>query len=184
MLTPPTKCATRTLICFWHTEQKANQDKLEAEVEQFFEDDEANTQRDFFAAVDSLKKMTGGDWFMVRSYEEPPDVLATLMSAVCSLMLVEYNWKRAQNLVGSSLHNIQVCPLKYSAPVLGRRLRRVNTKKGAFRGMRIFVDDPNPIFFPCQRRRAPNGRTYLYISWKSLPIARHCSTTIFLTGVA
>lgn len=85
-----------------------NRDKLEAEVEQFYMDDPGQTRREFLDTVEKLKKFVGSDWFMVRNYDQPPPVLATLMSAVCTLMLVRDSWKSARNLIGSSVQNMEV----------------------------------------------------------------------------
>lgn len=86
---------------------KENRDKLEAEVEQFYVDDPKQTRREFLDTVEKLKKFAGSDWFMVRNYDEPPPVLATLLSAVCTLMLVRDSWKSARNLIGSSVQNME-----------------------------------------------------------------------------
>lgn len=86
---------------------QANRDKLEAEVEQFYADDPGKTRELFLDTVKKLKKMQGSDWFMVRNYDQPPPVLATLFSAVCTLMLVRDSWKSARNLVGSSVQNME-----------------------------------------------------------------------------
>ncbi|CAM9696552.1 unnamed protein product, partial [Ectocarpus sp. 12 AP-2014] len=85
----------------------ANRDKLEAEVEQFYADDPGRTRKLFLEAVERLKTIEGSDWFMVRNYDKPPPVLATLMSAVCTLMLVRDSWKSARNIVGSSVQNME-----------------------------------------------------------------------------
>eukprot|EP00903_Cladosiphon_okamuranus_P009107 g8702.t2 len=85
----------------------ANRDKLEAEVEQFYADDPGKTRELFLDAAKKLKSITGSDWFMVRNYDQPPPVLASLFSAVCTLMLVRDSWKSAKNLVGSSVQNME-----------------------------------------------------------------------------
>lgn len=90
------------------TYEQANRDKLEAEVEQFFVEDPGGTKQLFLDAIEKLKAMQGSDWFMVRNYDQPPPVLATLFSAVCTLMLVRDSWKSARNLVGSSVQNMEV----------------------------------------------------------------------------
>lgn len=87
---------------------KANRHKLEAEVEQFYVDDPDGVRDAFLAAVECLKLLTASDWYTVRNYAEPPPALASLMSAVCTLMLVRDSWKSARNLVGSSTQNIEV----------------------------------------------------------------------------
>ncbi|CAM9878774.1 unnamed protein product, partial [Laminaria digitata] len=92
-----------------------NRDKLEAEVEQFYADDAGKTRELFLDAVKRLKTITGADWFMVRNYDKPPSVLATLLSAVCTLMLVRDSWKSARNLVGSSVQNMEVIYNRRSA---------------------------------------------------------------------
>lgn len=71
-------------------------------------DDPKQTRREFLDTVEKLKKFAGSDWFMVRNYDEPPPVLATLLSAVCTLMLVRDSWKSARNLIGSSVQNMEV----------------------------------------------------------------------------
>lgn len=87
---------------------QTNRDKLEAEVEQFYHDDPDNTREQFHAAVQRLKTIAGSEWFIVRNYDQPPPVLAALMSAVCTLMLVRDSWKSARNLIGSSVQNMEV----------------------------------------------------------------------------
>lgn len=77
-------------------------------MEQFYADDPDNTRELFLETVKKLKDMQGSDWFMVRNYDQPPPVLATLFSAVCTLMLVRDSWKSARNLVGSSVQNMEV----------------------------------------------------------------------------
>ncbi|CAM9793499.1 unnamed protein product, partial [Sphacelaria rigidula] len=81
---------------------QANRDKLEAEVEQFYVDDPGRSRQAFLDTVTELKAISGSEWFMIRNYDEPPPVLVTLMSAVCTVMLVRDSWKSARNLVGSS----------------------------------------------------------------------------------
>lgn len=77
-------------------------------MEQFYADDRDNTREKFLSVVDKLKNITEEEWFIVRNYKDPPPVLAALMSAVCTLMLVRDNWKSARNLVGSSVQNMEV----------------------------------------------------------------------------
>lgn len=91
-----------------HQSLQANREKLEAEVEQFYADDPGKTRELFLEAGKKLKNIQGSDWFMVRNYDQPPPVLASLFSAVCTLMLVRDNWKSARNLVGSSVQNMEV----------------------------------------------------------------------------
>lgn len=88
---------------------QANRGKLEAEVEQFYADDPGKTRQLFLEAAERLKSIKGSDWFMVRNYDKPPPVLASLLSAVCTLMLVRDSWKSARNLTGSSVQNMEVC---------------------------------------------------------------------------
>ena len=87
---------------------QANKGKLEAEVEQFYADDPGKTRELFLETTKKLKSIEGSDWFMVRNYDQPPPVLASLFSAVCTLMLVRDSWKSARNLVGSSVQNMEV----------------------------------------------------------------------------
>lgn len=101
-------CGILCLILILLLLHQENRDKLEAEVEQFYADDPGKTRELFLEAINKLKKMKGSDWFMVRNYDQPPPVLATLFSAVCTLMLVRDSWKSARNLVGSSVQNMEV----------------------------------------------------------------------------
>lgn len=87
---------------------QTNRDKLEAEVEQFYHDDPDKTREQFHSAVQRLKTVDGAEWFIVRNYDQPPPVLAALMSAVCTLMLARDSWKSARNLIGSSVQNMEV----------------------------------------------------------------------------
>ena len=82
------------------------------QVEQFYADDQDKTRELFLQAVARLKTIPRADWFVVRNYEKPPPVLAALMSAVCTLMLVRDTWKSARSLVGSSSQNMKVRVLR------------------------------------------------------------------------
>ncbi|CAM9672084.1 unnamed protein product, partial [Discosporangium mesarthrocarpum] len=86
---------------------EANKEKLEAEVEQAYVDDPDQTRRAFLLSVEELKKLSSADWFLMRNYDEPPAVLASLMSAVCTLMMVRDSWKSARNLLGTSVQNME-----------------------------------------------------------------------------
>ncbi|CAM9103228.1 unnamed protein product, partial [Choristocarpus tenellus] len=86
---------------------EGNKEKLEAEVEQAYVDDRSQTRAAFLSAVKVLKGLSSTDWFILRNYNQPPPTLTTLMSAVCTLMMVKDNWKSARNLLATSVQNMQ-----------------------------------------------------------------------------
>lgn len=92
-------------VITWTQESR---NKLKTEVEQFFADDPEKTEELFLQSVARLKLLSAADWFIIRKHDKPPAVLSAVMSAACSLMLVEDTWENARNLVGSSVQNMKV----------------------------------------------------------------------------
>lgn len=90
-----------------------NRNKLETEVGQFFADDPEKTEELFLQAVARLKLLSAADWFIIRKHDNPPAVLSAVMSAACSLMLVEDTWESARILVGSSVQNMKVNAISF-----------------------------------------------------------------------
>ncbi|CAM9247138.1 unnamed protein product, partial [Chrysoparadoxa australica] len=81
--------------------------RLDAEIEEFYESDPDQTRKSFNDTVEKLKTLTATDWFTVRSYNTPPPLVESLMSAVCILMGVKASWTSAQNMLGSSVQNME-----------------------------------------------------------------------------
>jgi hypothetical protein len=80
---------------------------VESELNQAFADDTHGRRAIFNNVVASLSKLTSTDWFQIRNYDDPPPILDRLLKAVCLLLGVPETWRSAQNLLSSSLQNMQ-----------------------------------------------------------------------------
>jgi hypothetical protein len=80
---------------------------VESELNQAFADDTNGRRAAFNNVVASLSKLTATDWFQVRNYDEPPPILDRLLKAVCLLLGVPETWRSAQNILSSSIQNMQ-----------------------------------------------------------------------------
>jgi len=86
-------------------EQKARMKMLEDEIEAFWINDKNSTRQKFKTKCENMKHLEKKEWFYIRRHRHPPEMLRTLMSGVCCIMMVEDSWKMARILLGSNTNN-------------------------------------------------------------------------------